>query len=507
MAFSPASKSSVMRPIQGAAGRSPLAPRTSSLRVMVLSAHSGGSDSWGNNPAWRSEHEHTREGRRAEYKARWAQAMEAARHGDAQRTEAQNQSQWSTSAAAAWQQQQPAAQQQPLPHHQPHHDQSQHHHHHQQHHHQAHPAHGGQFNAAAGHALQHQQPSASDSATADVRFNLKFCTSFGESLRIIGSAPGLGAWNLSQAPTMQWGMGDMWTATIPLPQSSVQEYKYVLVGADGAPLKWQQGNNNVLAVKPDQANLEVHDNWDGGQGSSVVSTAGSVTRENQLLSWANEIEAKMSTTKNELKQWRGELSAAKEEAKVARIEVANLKTELGIEKERSKQQTVEIQALKQENSDLKSQLGESAAGFEQALQTASLLMSEIDEVPPIPPMSGQTNGHPQAPQGGHQGAQYDASWHEWQQAATAGGQHPSTSAHDGHGYHQGRPHEQPQQQQQQQHDQWNGSNSYNAGYHSYSAGSAAGGELRWAGDQQGRSEGGEHQYSRSDQRNGHSRHQ
>lgn len=68
-----------MRPIQGAAGRSPLAPRTSSLRVMVLSAHSGGSDSWGNNPAWRSEHEHTREGRRAEYKARWAQAMEAAR--------------------------------------------------------------------------------------------------------------------------------------------------------------------------------------------------------------------------------------------------------------------------------------------------------------------------------------------------------------------------------------------------------------------------------------------
>jgi hypothetical protein len=51
----------------------------------------------------------------------------------------------------------------------------------------------------------------------------------------------------------------------------------------------------------------------------------------------------MSTTKHELRQWRVELGAAKEEAKVARIEVANLKTELGVEKENSRRQGMEIQ--------------------------------------------------------------------------------------------------------------------------------------------------------------------
>jgi hypothetical protein len=60
---------------------------------------------------------------------------------------------------------------------------------------------------------------------------------------------------------MQWSMGDVWTATVPLPQPSVCEYKYVLVGGDGKPVKWQAGNNNVLAIKPDQDSLDVHDQW------------------------------------------------------------------------------------------------------------------------------------------------------------------------------------------------------------------------------------------------------
>jgi hypothetical protein len=184
-----------------------------------------------------------------------------------------------------------------------------------------------------------------------------------------------------------------------------------------------------------------------------------------------------------------------------------------------------VQALKSENNDLKAKLSESKVGFEKALETASLLMSEIDDVGPLPPVSGSghhanstTNGHAQHQQhqNGHArvgGAQQDANganqqqqyaaWQEWQQA-TASNSQPSTSGHaasGGQGGHDAWSNGQHQGHGQSGGGAWNGGNSYTAGYNSYNAGASSGFEPRWAGETQG-----EGKYARANNHhNGHAR--
>ena len=76
----------------------------------------------------------------------------------------------------------------------------------------------------------------------------------------------------------------------------IVEYKYVLLASNGAqPLSWQRGNNSVLALAHEEQVVEVYDNWEGQPGASVVSGGNKATREGQLLSWATEIEALVST--------------------------------------------------------------------------------------------------------------------------------------------------------------------------------------------------------------------
>mmetsp|Transcript_4600 Transcript_4600/g.11817 ORF Transcript_4600/g.11817 Transcript_4600/m.11817 type:complete len:401 (+) Transcript_4600:254-1456(+) len=227
-----------------------------------------------------------------------------------------------------------------------------------------------------------------------VEFKIKYATSFGQSLKIVGSEGTLGGWDVAHAPVMSWTEGNVWRAAVELSQSSVVEYKYVLVEEHGADT-WQHGNNNVLAIKVNQSRLEVTDNWDGGQGTVLVYDGASndtvpVSREAQLLSRTNEIEAMMATTRHQVRQWRVELDSAKEEVKVARMEVAHVASELQVEKQTSKRQALEIKLLKEENYELKTKLTESNAGFKNALETARMLLAQIEEsggtLPPLPDM-------------------------------------------------------------------------------------------------------------------------
>ena len=70
-----------------------------------------------------------------------------------------------------------------------------------------------------------------------------------------------GAWNLDSAPALTWGMDDVWTVTLDIPQSSVVEYKYAMIDCYGNAVAWQSGNNNVLAIKLNQEEMTVTDNW------------------------------------------------------------------------------------------------------------------------------------------------------------------------------------------------------------------------------------------------------
>lgn len=52
---------------------------------------------------------------------------------------------------------------------------------------------------------------------------------FGEHLRVVGSAEGLGAWNVEAAPVMTWGEGDVWSVTVDLPAGTEAAFKFVHV--------------------------------------------------------------------------------------------------------------------------------------------------------------------------------------------------------------------------------------------------------------------------------------
>ncbi len=62
-------------------------------------------------------------------------------------------------------------------------------------------------------------------APSGVRYRFvvpQYVTTFGQSLRVVGSLPELGFWNPTLAPVMVWGEGHSWTLEAQLPQRSFE---------------------------------------------------------------------------------------------------------------------------------------------------------------------------------------------------------------------------------------------------------------------------------------------
>jgi len=79
--------------------------------------------------------------------------------------------------------------------------------------------------------------------TVKVRFWLNFHVDYGQSIQLVGGAPELGSWILSDGVPLVWSEGDMWNATVQLPAGSVVEYKFVVTGGGGHAVAWQQGRD------------------------------------------------------------------------------------------------------------------------------------------------------------------------------------------------------------------------------------------------------------------------
>lgn len=58
---------------------------------------------------------------------------------------------------------------------------------------------------------------------------------FGQSLKLVGSHPALGAWDETRGLPMTWGDGHVWTGEVPLPIGTAVEFKV------GAPRGWHGG--------------------------------------------------------------------------------------------------------------------------------------------------------------------------------------------------------------------------------------------------------------------------
>lgn len=220
-------------------------------------------------------------------------------------------------------------------------------------------------------------PAPQRKSTVNVRFWMPFKVNYGEEIYVVGSSPELGSWILSSGIPLRWSDGDMWNGSVDIPAGSVVEYKYVVVGHGGHAVMWQNGNNSVLALQHSDDAIDVYDNWTCSPGAQVVSPgAAPVTRENRLLAWANEIEAQVSTQRQELRRVRMELVAAQEEAKVAREESRRLKIEL---MESESQRIAAVSNLKKAdmtNQLLQAKLAETSMSLKEALETALTILEK-----------------------------------------------------------------------------------------------------------------------------------
>lgn len=191
------------------------------------------------------------------------------------------------------------------------------------------------------------------------KFQMKKTINFGEELRLTGSHPKLGTWNMSKSLTLNWGEGDVWTSDdIELPVDGVFIYKYAIVPA-GQPetvLSWQQGNNNVLMLSSDDLpRLWINDCWSGNPDKASLFREGgqSESKEDRLISRVKGADDAARAAEEQVKHLKEDLEAASMQVKALRQEArlaANvrlaLKEQLRVEKQRSNVLSSQIDAWK-----------------------------------------------------------------------------------------------------------------------------------------------------------------
>ena len=105
--------------------------------------------------------------------------------------------------------------------------------------------------------------------TCRVRFLVRYTAWKGESVRLVGDDPSLGAWDPSKGLPLRHANG-IWAADVALPSGRVHAYKYVLCDSSGNFLGWQGGADAVLMIARSDDRLEVRDDWSNDPTLSTV---------------------------------------------------------------------------------------------------------------------------------------------------------------------------------------------------------------------------------------------
>jgi hypothetical protein len=95
-------------------------------------------------------------------------------------------------------------------------------------------------------------------------FNCLWQAAFGEGLKLVGSHPVLGAWDIAAAPDMTWTDGHVWVADLAIPEDTDLEFKLVHLTYGGA--SWEQSNNRY-AEQP----LSIPFSWASSRGHHLVA--------------------------------------------------------------------------------------------------------------------------------------------------------------------------------------------------------------------------------------------
>ena len=94
---------------------------------------------------------------------------------------------------------------------------------------------------------------------ASVSFGVNATTTWGQSIKVVGSNAALGSWNAAAGVALSSATYPVWRSTVALPAGTRVEYKYVRVGSDGS-VTWESGANRVVTI-PASGVLTLNDTW------------------------------------------------------------------------------------------------------------------------------------------------------------------------------------------------------------------------------------------------------
>ena len=95
--------------------------------------------------------------------------------------------------------------------------------------------------------IEHPKIIKKKSLLEKLKFYIKYDTTFGESIGIIGSNKELGNWNTKQLIQLKWNKGNIWTGEINVDENNLEdfEFKFVIL-FNGNIKKWESGSNNKI---------------------------------------------------------------------------------------------------------------------------------------------------------------------------------------------------------------------------------------------------------------------
>ncbi|KAI0838266.1 carbohydrate-binding module family 20 protein [Hypoxylon sp. FL0890] len=94
-------------------------------------------------------------------------------------------------------------------------------------------------------------PTCAAANTVALTFNQAVVTTYGETIKIVGSVPALGTWDIGAAPALSAARytdaNPVWSVTLSFAPGQTFEYKFVRVAGDGA-VAWESDPNRVFTV-------------------------------------------------------------------------------------------------------------------------------------------------------------------------------------------------------------------------------------------------------------------
>jgi Starch binding domain len=103
---------------------------------------------------------------------------------------------------------------------------------------------------------------------ANVSFEVRKKTDYGDNLRVVGDHEMLGKWSAADGAKMLWEEGDVWRTDLELPDDVTIKYKVVHVKRRDGSAQWETGNNRLLKLGS-QA-LAVRMAWNNTSNGSVT---------------------------------------------------------------------------------------------------------------------------------------------------------------------------------------------------------------------------------------------